>query len=264
MKISLHNFGNFKLDGGAMFGPVPKPVWSKLCPADQQNRILMASNTLLIETNDRRVIIDLGMGSNFSEKIKERYAIEDRHEVPNPETITDIILTHLHFDHTGGLFSIDHNQQKATYPKARYHIQKQQWEEALKPSLKENNAYEAHDLDFLRKQKLNLIIGEKEIIPGITTQISNGHTRGLQWLKIKTNRLTIAFVSDLIPTSHHLSLAYHMSYEINAEVLLEEKQKFINEAIKEKYMVIFQHDPQLAIGQIISNAGQFQVMKAVI
>ncbi len=264
MKVSLHNFGNFKLDGGTMFGPVPKPVWSKLCPADQQNRILMASNTLLIETNDRRIILDLGMGSNFTDKIKERYAVTDRLEISNPETITDIIFTHLHFDHTGGLFVMDNNQTKAIYPNARYHLQKQQWEEAQKPSLKESNAYNAEDLNFLSKQKLNLIQGEREIIPGITSVISNGHTRGLQWLKIRTNRLTIAFVSDLIPTSHHLNLAYHMSYEINAEVLLQEKQRFLTEAIREKYLVVFQHDPSFVVGQIIQNAGEYQLMKGTL
>lgn len=264
MKISLHNFGNFKLDGGAMFGPVPKPVWSKLCPADQQNRIVMASNTLLLETNDRRAIIDLGMGSNFSEKIKERYAIADRQEIPNPETITDVILTHLHFDHTGGLFLMENNQPKATYPNARYHVQKQQWEAAEKPSLKEHNAYNAEDLNFLRKQKLNLIQGEKEIIPGVHAVISNGHTKGLQWLKIKTNRLTVAFISDLIPTAHHLNLAYHMSYEVNADVLLQEKQKFLEEAIKEKYVIVFQHDPSMIIGQVIQNAGEYQLIKGTL
>ena len=130
MKITLHNFGNFRLDGGSMFGPVPKKIWSKLITPDKDNRILMASNTLLIEQDDKKIIIDAGIGSKGSEKFNEIYGVEARREVPSSfsdtDNISDVIVTHLHFDHVGGLSkTIEKNKSEieTTYPNAYYHIQ---------------------------------------------------------------------------------------------------------------------------------------------
>ena len=241
-KVSVHNFGNFKLDGGSMFGPVPKVLWEKHIKPDERNRIPMATNSLLIENNKQRILVDLGLGMKWTDKEKDIYAIEDRNEISSPETITDIIFTHLHFDHCGGVSYFDKdNNLKLNYPNANIYVQKENFELGLKPNLREKPSYRQENIEILKEANLNLLEGDTEVFPGINTHVINGHTKGQIWLTVNTGSKTIAYPGDLMPTSYHQKPSWHMGMDMNVEVLLSEKQNFNNLAEKNNWEIVFQH-----------------------
>ena len=254
MKITLHNFGNFRLDGGSMFGPVPKKIWSKLVTPDEDNRILMASNTLLIEYDDKKIIIDAGVGIRGNDKFNKIYGVEKRKEIPTSfaeaDGITDVIITHLHFDHVGGLSQSKNSAILPHYPNARYHLQEANLKVAKAPNPQEAGSYFTENIKILTEDNCQLYNGNNEIFPKIKATVSNGHTTGLQYLLIEYNEQTIAFPSDLVPTSKHINTVYHMGFDINAELLLKEKQDFLEAAVKNNYLVVFQHDPLVPLGRI--------------
>lgn len=264
-KIRLHNFGNFKLDGGSMFGAVPKTIWSKIYPCDDKNRITMASNSLIIESGDKKILIDDGVGSKCSEKFKEIYGIESYNALKNPELITDIIFTHLHFDHCGGVSYFDKEELKATYPNATIHIQEENLKLAQNPSQREKASYLKENVEIVSKSKLNTLNGDSKLFDYIEVFQSNGHTKGLQWIKITTENKVIVFPSDLLPTSRHIPLVYHLGFDMNVKDLLIEKGNFLQKASKENWLVVFQHDPNIHAGYIIQdNSGKYMLKDKLI
>ena len=242
MKVSVHNFGNFRLDGGSMFGAVPKKLWSRLLVPDNDNCIKLATNSLVVEMDDKLILIDVGLGTKWDEKYTKIYDIEPRNELPNPEAITDVILTHLHFDHAGGISYYDSGELKLTYPNAKIHLQKDNFDLALNPNVREKASYLKENVEILKKSDLNLLSGDTELYPGINLFQINGHTKGQQWVKVETEDEVFAFPSDLMPTSHHKQLAYHMGYDMCTETLLKEKQAFFEQAEKANWTIIFQHE----------------------
>lgn len=249
--IYSFNFGNFRLDGGSMFGSVPKNLWNKLIPADDQNRITLASRSLIIERDNRRILIDCGMGDKWSEKLRTIYAIEN---VPlgswpfRADEITDLVLTHLHFDHAGGVTKYSNEISKQpvlTFPHATIYLQHANWENARNPSLKERASYLSENVQPLEVAQLNLVRGDVEILPGIIVHQVDGHSLGQQWVEIQTNSQPLFFATDLIPTSCHLPLPYHMGYDRCAETVMSEKEIFLKRVIDEDAIVVFQHDPAI-------------------
>ena len=239
MKINryeLHSIetGRFGLDGGAMFGIVPKTIWNKLNPSDDENRIDLALRALLIVGNKRNILVDNGIGTKFSEKYKEIYKIDhSKYNLDaslkkyNLETkdITDVILTHLHFDHAGGSTYKEDSELKLTFPNATYYVQKANYEWALTPNEKERGSYlKENFVPVLEKGKLQLVKGKFEIIPHIDVIISDGHTVGLQLVKISDERNTLVYCADLIPTTSHIRLPYIMGYDIDPLKIIQEKK----------------------------------------
>lgn len=253
LKVSIHNFGYFKLDGGSMFGAVPKVLWHKLIPADESNRIRLSTNSLLIESEARRILVDCGVGTKWNDKMKAIYGIEKVNPINDPESITDVILTHLHFDHAGGISWKDGDSLKLTYRNAVIHLQEANYLLAQNPNIREKASYLAENVKILESAKLNLLRGESEIYPGITVHPINGHTLGQQWVKVHSADKTYAFPSDLIPTSSHIPLPYHMGYDMCTETLLKEKEQFLTSAAALSWTVIFQHDPHISSGTITSH-----------
>lgn len=247
--LHVHNFGFFALDGGSMFGSVPKNLWEKRIPADAQNRIRLATRSLIVEDGPRTFLIDCGMGTKWNEKQRGIYAIESSPAGQKPfqnDSVTDLILTHLHFDHAGGIshWKSDGVTPEPSFPRAQVYVQEANLANAQAPTVKERASYLPENVNVLAQCTLKALSGTMEICPGITVHRVDGHTRGQQWVEIHDGGEKIFFATDLIPTSHHLPLPFHMGYDCCAETLLHEKEDFLRRAVAENAIVFFQHDPE--------------------
>ncbi len=253
MKLYAINTGNLKLDGGAMFGVVPKVMWSKLYPCDENNLCNWSMRCLLIDTGDRKVLIDCGIGDKQSQKFLGHYFLNGENTLDGSlakvgftvNDITDVILTHLHFDHAGG--AIRWNEDKTdyipTFPNATYWTSHQQWEWATNPNNREKASFlKENILPIKEKGTLKLIDEDSEIIPGISVRLFHGHTNGQVIPFIQYNGKTIVYMADLLPSTAHIPLPYVMSYDTRPLITLEEKEKFMNEAAEKGYILFFEHD----------------------
>lgn len=246
--------GIFALDGGAMFGVVPKVLWQEKIPADFQNRIPLSLRSMLIRGEGRTILIDTGIGDKWPTKQAEMFGIEQpAHPLVaalalkgvTPEEVTDIIITHCHFDHIGGatFYDSDHKLHP-TLPNAKVHIQKSNWEHANHPNEKDRASYLPENFQPLWDTGLvNLVEGEVEILPGITSLLSNGHTIGQQLVRIGEGKDTVLYCGDLIPTSAHLPIPWVMGYDLFPMTTIEEKKKLLPIVAKEGWRLYFEHDP---------------------
>lgn len=249
-RLSLPNHGFLRLDGGSMFGTVPKAIWSRVMAADAENRIALATRSLLVETDGRTILVDAGTGGSWPAKFKNIFAVEHvspREAGIDPGRITDLVITHLHFDHVGGIRTPDGG---AAYPKARIYVQKANFETARNPNPRERVSYPKEIFDALEKADVHLTDGSEEIVPGVWVHRSDGHTRGLQWVEVRDGGTAVAFPSDMIPYATHLALPYTMGYDMNAEKLLAEKADFLARAETDGWVVIFQHDPSVPAARV--------------
>ncbi|MFN0158960.1 MAG: MBL fold metallo-hydrolase [Bacteroidota bacterium] len=245
--------GRFALDGGAMFGVVPKTLWEKTNPPDDQNRIDMAARALLIVGNGRKILVDVGNGTKYNEKLTAIYKFDtSQYDIVSslkkrnitPEDVTDVILTHLHFDHAGGsTISVD-GEVRPTFPKARYWVQREHWRAANNPTERDKASFFKED--FMPLQFHGLLDhtdGEGEIFPGISVRIVNGHTTALQCPVITDGRTTLFYCADLMPTTSHVNLPWIMAYDLRPLVTLEEKRRILTQAVEESWVLFFEHDP---------------------
>ena len=268
--VSLLETGQFALDGGAMFGVVPKNLWQRTNPADDQNRIDMALRILLIQGGDKNILVDTGIGDKWDEKYKNIYRIS--HETFSLEKalsekkikskdITDIIISHLHFDHAGGLTYLDQGKLKLTFPKAKIYVQKEQYEWANRPTPKDQASFLKENIMPLKEANLVLLEGEKEIYPGIHVLISHGHTRAQQVVKITDGASTVLFCADLIPTSSHVPVPFVMGYDNFPLLTMEEKRNILEKAVQENWVLCFEHDPKVAAATVQKDPqkGRFSV-----
>ena len=257
-------FGHFRLDGGCMFGSVPKNLWSRSIPGDTENCIHLVCRSLLIDSGDRRFLVDVGMGEKWSEKQRQIYGIQNTPKDQwgfDPASITDVILTHLHFDHAGGITSPTADGGIAlSFPQAKIHLQKANWEHAQNPTLKDRASYLPENVKPLAQATLKLYEGTSEIVPGLLVHRVDGHTKGQQWIEVRDGSERLFFATDLIPTAHHVPLAYHMGYDVCAETLLTEKQIFLERVRSENALLSFQHDADTAAAHVImTDRGQYAV-----
>lgn len=243
----------FALDGGAMFGVVPKTLWNKTNPSDELNRIEMVTRNLLLVSDTKKILIDTGNSQKMNDKLQEIYKLKfspenliDSLEKINikKEDITDVILTHLHFDHTGGSTYLDEQELKITFPNATYYVQRKQWEYAFKPTERDRASFLKDDFFPLYvKDHLKLIEGEIEIFPNVYTIVVNGHTPSQQIIKITDGLKTVLYCADLIPLLAHIPLPYIMGYDLKPLETLEEKRKILQSSLEENWILIFEHDP---------------------
>ena len=257
--------GTFALDGGAMFGIIPKPLWERKIPADDKNRIPLAARCLLIRSGGRVIIVDAGMGDQWSEKERGIFAISD---TPNIDSelarlglkradVTDVVLTHLHFDHAGG--AVDASGHLA-FPSATYHLQRRNWDWAMQPSDRDRGSYRKRTFEALGESgSLHLIDGEAELFPGISVLLSEGHTVALQLVRVEHEGEWLVYCADLIPTSAHLAPAWHMGYDLHPMIVMDEKKMLVAEAIEERGILFFEHDPVLAACRIRESGGELLV-----
>jgi glyoxylase-like metal-dependent hydrolase (beta-lactamase superfamily II) len=253
MKIYPIHTGNLKLDGGAMFGVVPKVMWSKLYPCDENNLCNWAMRCLLIVDGDRRILIDCGIGDKQSEKFFSNYYLNGDDSLDKSlaargfttDDITDVILTHLHFDHAGGAirWNSDRTGYIPAFKNATYHTSRQQWDWGTSPNNREKASFlKENILPIAETGKLNLVEGDGDLFPGISLRIFNGHTDGQVIPMIRYGEKTIVYMADLLPSAAHVPLPYVMSYDTRPLLTLEEKQVFMNEAAEKGYILFFEHD----------------------
>lgn len=253
--------GRFRLDGGAMFGTVPKVLWENQIPADSANRIEMALRVLLIKGNGRTILIDTGMGDKWDDKQKgmyhldhETYTLENslKAEGLTTDDITDVILTHLHFDHAGGATKIKNGDVIPAFPNAHYFIQKANLDWARNPNERERASYLSINFEpLIQQNKLVTVEGETEFLPGIRAIVSNGHTIGMQCILVEGDGESLVYCADLIPTSAHIPIPWIMGYDIQPMLMLEEKKKLLQTAIEKNWILFFEHDPVTAACRII-------------
>lgn len=245
--------GRFALDGGAMFGTVPKVLWDKQIPSDDNNRIEMALRTLLIQGNGKNILIDTGMGHKWNDKQQSMYNLTyHQYTLKNSlqqigltkDDITDVILTHLHFDHVGGATELDGTDIIPTFKNAQFYIQKKNLEWAKEPNEREKASYLPDNfLPLIHHNRLNYLIGEEELFPGIHVLPFDGHTMGMQCVKIDGDKEAVLYCADLVPTSAHIPLPWIMGYDIQPLILLDEKRKILQQAFEENWTLFFEHDP---------------------
>lgn len=250
--IPIHT-GNFKLDGGAMFGVVPKSIWNKVYPADENNLINLAMRCLLVVDADRRILIDNGIGDKQDEKFFGHYHLNGNQSLIGslhkagfePGDITDVFLTHLHFDHCGG--TVKQNSDKSgfelTFPNATHWLSKPQWDWATRPNRREKASFLHENMMPVAESGLmKLFDGPFELIPGFEVRIFNGHTVGQAIPLIKTGTHTVVYMADTTPTAAHVPLPYIMSYDTQPLISLTEKETFMNEAVEKSFILFFEHD----------------------
>lgn len=268
-EISIVNFGFFRLDGGSMFGSVPKNLWSKLTPADSENCIRLATNSLVIRDGDRCFLTDVGLGEKWSEKNRKIFGIENTPTEKlglDPTKVTDIILTHMHFDHAGGIsrYKGSGPEVELSYPRANVFLQKANYENAKAPGIRERASYLPENVLALEQAKLNLVDGSVEIHPDIWVHRVDGHTRGQQWIEVRDGDARIVFPTDMIPTSAHLPVPYNMGYDMCTETILREKNEFLSFVLKHDAIVVFQHDPKLPAARVQKGERGHLVAKDII
>jgi glyoxylase-like metal-dependent hydrolase (beta-lactamase superfamily II) len=253
MKLDLFNIANFKVDGGAMFGVVPKVLWSRVYNSDENNLIVLTLRSLVIETDGHIILVDSGWGDKQDEKFFRHVHLHNGEGLLEglakrgykPEDITDVVLTHLHADHCGGCVR---NKNGGTgyelvFPQATYHVSRTQWEWAVKNNLREADAFlEENILPISESGRLNLVDEEGDLFKGFLLRFFYGHTPGLMIPFIDYNRRTLVYTGDLIPTVAHLPLIWNMSYDIESLKTIDEKKQILEEALENNYILIFQHD----------------------
>ena len=265
MRLYSINTGYFKLDGGAMFGVVPKSIWNRINPADENNMCSWALRCLLIEDGKRLLLIDNGMGDKQDAKFFSYYYLHGDDTLDKSlakcgfhrDDITDVFLTHLHFDHCGGSIIRDGDKFVPAFKNASYWSNERHWETATNPNEREKASFLKENILPLKESgQLKMVHGDgsivngrlpdiiSEIIPGLSLKIVNGHTEAMMLPKIKYSDKQVVFMADLLPSQGHIPIPYIMAYDMQPLMTLNEKKAFLNEALENNYILFFEHDPQ--------------------
>ncbi|MBI4567376.1 MAG: MBL fold metallo-hydrolase [Planctomycetes bacterium] len=270
-EVATLETGRFKLDGGAMFGVVPKALWEKSNPCDDRNRIDLAMRVLLLREvaplatggagQPRVVLVDAGVGGKYAgAKFADIFGIDQtrcdldgslRAAGVQPGDVTHVVLSHGHFDHAGGATVEHRGRLVPAFSNARFFLQKANWETAEKPNLKERASYLPENLAPLREHGvLELVDGPGEILPGVELCVHHGHTAGQQQVRVHGPEGTLFFCADLVPTASHVPVNYVMAYDVAPLITMEEKARLMERAAAERWILVFEHDPAIPAGRV--------------
>ena len=255
IEVKYLDGGGFRLDGGAMFGVVPKPLWEKQSPPDERNRIRMRANSLLVRAAGKTIVIETGNGTKWDAKQRAIYAVEDGNPLiaalgkagVSPNEVDLVINTHLHFDHAGGNTHIVDGRAVPTFPRARYMVQRTELEHGQNPTPRDRASYFPENFQPIAEAgQWDLIDGDAEILPGISVERIPGHNADMQAVKIVGGGKKLAFVADLFPLRHHIPLPWIMAYDLYPLQTLETKRKWVPRLVDEGWITVFGHDPDIA------------------
>jgi glyoxylase-like metal-dependent hydrolase (beta-lactamase superfamily II) len=253
MEIYWLKGGNFRLDGGAMFGPVPKTLWEQRCPADRDNTLIFRNDPLLVKTPSNLVLVDTGLGNKLTTKQKSVFKVSTPWNLPaelnaiglSREEITDVVLTHGDFDHAGGVAMLtDEGRLELTCPNARHFLQRKEWEDVVAPHPRAKSVYLEEDFSSLRdSHHLELIDGDVVICPGISLRFSGGHTRGHQVVDMRSGDMVVVHLGDLYPTHFHVNPLWVMAYDNYPLEVIDRKIEYFSEYSAQNSWFTFYHDP---------------------
>lgn len=277
MNIGKYNIcavdtGGLKLDGGAMFGIIPKPLWEKTNPSDNLNRVQLSTRILVIRYDKRIILVDTGMGEKWDDKGRKIYGLENivslhqklKENNINPEEVTDVILTHLHFDHAGGATIQSDGKILPTFPNAKYYVQKENFEWAMNPSERDRGSYlKENFVPLMEEGLLNFTKPNDFFEEGIQFINIYGHTFAQQLVKISDSGKTLLYCCDLIPFSSHVHLPYIMGYDLQPLVTLKEKTELLKRASEEEWILVFEHDPFFPAGTVYRTERGFALKEKI-
>ena len=269
-RIHALEAGLVRLDGGAMFGVVPKPLWERRIPADARNRIPLATRCLLVETPDALVLVETGLGNKEDEKFLDIYGVDnapsdarwpDRlHEAVAaagfaPADVSVVVDTHLHFDHAGGnTFRDAEGRVRVSFPNARYHVQRGEWEWAHRANERTSASYLPHNYaPVMEAGRMELVEGDVEIVPGVSVYRTPGHCPHHQSVLLSSGGETACFLADVMPTFAHLPLPWIMGYDVEPLVTLESKRALLKRAVDERWLLVSTHDPFTVWGHAVAD-----------
>ncbi len=253
MKLHTIDTGFFKLDGGAMFGVVPKTLWNRLNPADENNLCNWAMRCLLIEEGDRLILVDTGIGNKQDQKFFGHYYLNGNDSLDNslrkagfsPSDITDVFLTHLHFDHVGGAIIRDKDKLIPAFPNATYWSNEQHWKWAVQPNAREKASFLKENILPIEESGQLKFVHSPFFTDNISIKFAHGHTESMMLPMISYKNKTIVYMADLLPSVAHIPLPYVMAYDMFPLTTLEEKKNFLTEAVENNYILFFEHDPSI-------------------
>ena len=278
MKIGKYDLysvetSEFGLDGGAMFGIIPKPVWEKKVSADELNRVNMVTRSLLLVSDEKKILIDTGNGTKWEEKYKQIYDINtDQYNIEkslgkygfSSEQITDVICTHMHFDHIGGNTKINSGKVVPTFPNAKYWISKENWKLANHPSQKDAGSFIEHDWKVLAEnQMIEIIDGREPFIEGVETIVTHGHTPGLLHPIVSDGSNKLFYGADIFPMVAHIPIPWVMAYDVQPVVTMEEKQKLLQKMEREDWILFFEHDPYFQACTVHKDGKHYKLNKEI-
>ena len=250
-ELTLVNDGGYYLDGGAMFGVVPKPLWEKKFAPDEKNRLHMELNTLVVRTGEQTVLIETGIGNKLPDKLQRIYG--NRAQMPiqleeakiSPDEVDIVINTHLHFDHCGWNTHYKDGRAVATFPRAKYYVQRGEWEHAQEQHERDRVSYISDNYNpLIESGQMELLSGDREICPGISVRVSPGHTRHHQSVVLRSGGKTACYIGDLIPTVAHIHPTWVMGYDLDPIGCIDNRHKFYGEAVPQQWLCIFTHEPR--------------------
>lgn len=265
-ELFLVSDGTFRLDGGAMFGTIPKVLWEKTNPADQRNRILMGLNCLLIRTSRETILVDTGLGTIYDEKFSFLYDVDQSKANllsslsaagVSAADVTKVVLTHLHFDHCGGTCMEGHDGQIIpTFPNASYYINRGELSCARNPDPRSRPSYLRHNWEPLEHRgQVVLTAGDQEIEPGVTLKVTPGHTQNHQCVMVRSGDSKACFLADLVPTPSHLKTHYVMGFDLFPKSTMENKERILKQARRENWLLLFEHSPGISAGYLTPELG---------
>ena len=278
MKIGKYDLysvetSEFGLDGGAMFGIIPKPVWERKVSADELNRVNMVTRSLLLVSDEKKILIDTGNGTKWEEKYKQIYDINtDQYNIEkslgkygfSSEQITDVICTHMHFDHIGGNTKIKSGEVVPTFPNAKYWISEENWKLANHPSQKDAGSFIENDWKVLAEnQMIEIIDGREPFIEGIETFVTHGHTPGLLHPIVSDGSNKLFYGADIFPMAAHIPIPWVMAYDVQPVVTMEEKQKLLQKMDYEDWILFFEHDPHIQACTVHKGEKHYKLNKRI-
>jgi len=260
--------GGFGLDGGAMFGVVPKVLWEKKSAPDEKNRIRLRANSLLVRAGGKNILVETGNGTKWDAKQRGIYAVEDgdplidslKRAGVGPEQIDLVVNTHLHFDHCGGNTRAAGDRIVPSFPNARYFVQRAELEHARNPTERDRASYFPENFEPVAQEgRWELLDGNSDIVPGIAVSLIPGHNANIQAVTISGGGKHLAFVADLFPTRHHISLPWIMAYDLYPLQTLETKRQWIPRLVSQQAFVVFGHDPDVPVATLHQNVDKIEL-----